>query len=326
MRASWILIVLAIATLVFVLLQRPGVDSDTGRDLAPAQEPDRAVAEREPAPPREAAREGRQPEPREEREIAETELETQDESDRPQGGYDSRGREFYESEDYHAFVEDALQDAADGDPSAQYYLYRALSECELAVSQFDGEFPDEFELAAALPATMAPGVNELMMQQVERCRGFFEQEPAQYGSARGWLEEAAAQDYGPAVMHQGVRQYRHWMAGRDSGFEPDRIVDTLRDRNPESLSYASQLSAVNNSPQADESAWLMLACKYGQDCSGDADWVRALCLQQGCPPDFDGAEDALSMLLSPGEMDQARDRMQELEEALDRGDFESLFP
>jgi hypothetical protein len=158
-----------------------------------------------------------------------------------------------------------------------------------------------------------------MSRQVARCEGFFDDDPGNYGAAQDWLLAAARGGHPPAVVLQGMQDYRLARAGRDSGFDENDMVNALRSRNPEALAYASQFAAMQGDSEADESAWLMLACDYGQDCSPDADWVKALCLQQSCPPSFEGAEDALSILLTPAEMEMARDRKTELEAALDRG-------
>lgn len=326
MRATLIFFGLAVATLIFVMLLRPGSEApDQPRTFEPrersAEQPALVGADRNLDAGREDRKQGA-----DSRGETTIELEPESESERPDGGYDGFGQRFHATDDYHAFVEEAMEAAQNGDPAAQYYLYRALSECGLAVNQFDGEFPDEQTLAGAVPRDMNAGVSDLMMDQVRRCEGFFEDDIANYGHAEGWLDEAAAEGYGPAVMHQGIRDYQRWQAGRDTDFNPANIVETLRQRNPETLSYASQLSALSGASEVDETAWLLLACDYGQDCSGDADWVQALCLQQGCPASFDTAEDALSMMLSPGEMEQARERVQALEQALDEGDFDSLFP
>jgi|GEM_PF-3178090 len=326
MRTSWILLALAAATLIFLMILRPGGSlEDEPREFEASEE---RTAERQPAETARSERNGEPEARRERRESpdAETDVEDQEESDRPEGGYDQIGQMFHTSSDYHGLVEDIMEAANEGDSAAQYYLSRILSQCRLAVNHFDGEFPDEQRMASATPSDLHPDVDGLMMEQVSRCQGFFDDSPDNYGEADAWLQEAAADGYGPAVMKQGINQYRHWNAGRDADFDPNAIVQTLRDRNPETLSYASQLSAVANSPAEDEKAWLMLACEYGQDCSADADWVRALCLQEGCPPGYEDAEDALSILMSPGEHERAKDRMEELERALDAGDFESLFP
>ncbi|MCP1728170.1 TPR repeat protein [Natronospira proteinivora] len=324
MRVNWILLALAAATLIFLMILRPGGTPD---QQATEFADDSADSERQassvPADSGEV-RERRAPEAT--ADAGEAVVDPQPEAERPSGGYDSIGRLFHASDDYHALTEDMIDAAQEGDAAAQYYLSRVLSQCRLAVSQFDGEFPDEQQMAMATPGELNPEINDLMMEQVGRCRGFFDDEPDHYGDADGWLEEAAKQGYGPAVMQQGIRQYQHWRVGRDSDFDPAQVVDTLRKRNPDTLASASQLSALGGSPQEDEMAWLMLACEYGQDCSADADWVKALCLQEGCPPGFQGAEDALSLLMTPGELERARDRMDELEQALDAGDFESLFP
>jgi TPR repeat protein len=221
-------------------------------------------------------------------------------------------------------VREHLEAAKRGDAAAQFYLYRALSECGIAVSHF-GEYPGSDELAAGLSPELDPRVHQLMARQVERCRGFFDDDPGNYGNAQDWLLEAARGGHAPAVVLEGMQDYRLALAGRDSGFSETAMITALRSRNPEALAYASQFAAMYGGSEADESAWLMLACDHGQDCSPDSDWVQALCIQEGCPPSFEGAEDALSILLSPGEMEMARDRVAELEAALDRGDFEALF-
>ncbi|MDQ2069784.1 hypothetical protein [Natronospira bacteriovora] len=325
MRATWIFFALAAATLIFVMVLRPGPGPamDERPDSLPRGEAGPVVAD---------GREARRESPRRVldegdglRTEAGTRLQAQDENERPAGGYDTVGAAFHASDDYLAFVDEVIEAADGGDAAARYYIGRILAECQLAVRQFDGEYPDEYTLSTAIPDDMNPQVNDLMQRQVARCRGFFDEDMSLYGAADDWMRAAAEDGYGPAVMRQGISDYRMYQAGRSADFDPDQLVQVLRDRNPDTLAYASQLSAIHGDSRADETAWLMLACEYGQDCSANSDWVQALCLQQGCPPSFDGAEDALSVLLTPGELEQARDRMAELERALDAGDFDGLF-
>jgi hypothetical protein len=326
MRATLIFFAVAVLTLVLVMLYRPDPE-------APARQAERAESP--------ASMEGRQrsepasvrrTESRNESAGAEdsssttpTGIEPQEEADRPDGGYDAIGRSFHASEDYHAFVESLEEAATEGNASAQYYMYRALSQCQLAVSRFDGEYPDSTDLARARPASADSREVEMMNAQVERCRGFFEADPGQYGHAQGWLDEAAANGYGPAVMEKGTRDFRHWQAGRETDFDPASVMETLRQRNPETLAQAANLARSGNASPADQAAWELLSCKYGRDCSRDADWVRALCLQEGCPPDYENAEQALSTALGPGGLERARARMESIEEALDQGNFDALF-
>lgn len=328
MRSTWIFFGLALVTLVLVMVMRPSVtpdpsptDSDReSRGEATPEAPDRSTATRGDDTERRGEDRGARGT---EEEAATVEPQTVDE--RPEGGYDAMGQAFHASDDYHAFAEEALEAASEGDAAAQYYLSQALSECRLAVSQFDGEYPDANQIAMSQPVEADSRSSDLMMAQVERCRGFFEEDPSEYGHPQGWLDEAAANGYGPAVMEKGARDFQYRQAGRDSDFDAEAVMETLRGRNPEVLSKAGEMVGMGDGSRVDETAWRLMACKYGRDCSGDADWVQTLCLQEGCPAGYEDAEEALSMMLEPGEMDRARARVEELEQALDEGDFEGLF-
>lgn len=327
MRTTLIFFAVAVLTLVLVMLYRPDPQSPAAESETPASRSDTAETRSESGPREAATR----------RDVAsdrnggdrssesDTELEPQSESERPEGGYDDIGRRFHATDDYHAFVESMEEAAEEGDASAQYYLYRALSQCQLAVNRFDGEYPNATDRARARPADADPREVEMMDDQVEQCRGFFENDLSEYGHPGGWLDEAAANGYGPAVMEEGTREFRHWQAGRETDFDPAAVVETLRQRNPETLAQAANLARSGTATAADEAAWELLACEYGRDCSRNADWVQTLCLREGCPPDYENAEQALSTVLGPGEMDRVRARMEGIEQALDEGDFDSLF-
>lgn len=327
MRTTLIFFAVAVLTLVLVMLYRPdpqapAVDTDT--PASPSGEPD---ARADAGPREETSRRDRRPDGDggDRSSESDVELEPQSESERPDGGYDDTGRLFHAADDYHAFVESMEEAAEEGDASAQYYLYRALSQCQLAVNRFGGEYPDATDRARARPDGADSREVEMMDTQLKQCRGFFENDLAGYGHPRGWLDEAAANGYGPAVMEKGTRDFQYWQAGRETDFDPASVMETLRERNPETLSQAANMARSGNASPEDQAAWELLSCKYGRDCSRDADWVRALCLQEGCPSDYENAEQALSTALGPGGLDRARDRMESIEEALDQGNFDDLF-
>lgn len=327
MRTTLIFFAVAVLTLVLVMLYRPDPAAPPTENVAENPAPETPAARAGADDRSETVRRSRNDDDGAARSSGDTavDVEPQTEADRPEGGYDAIGREFHATDDYHAFAESMAEAAEEGNASAQYYLYRALSQCQLAVNRFDGEYPDASDRARARPAGADPREVEMMDAQVERCRGFFENDLAEFGHPQGWLDEAAANGYGPAVMEQGARDFRHWQAGRETDFDPGAVVETLRQRNPETLAKAADLARSGTASPTDQAAWELLACKYGRDCSRNADWVQALCLQEGCPPDYENAEQALSTALGPGGLDRARARMEAIEQALDQGDFDSLF-
>lgn len=325
MRMIWILMALAVATLLAVMLLRPGAGPGDDAENAPVSREDAAAGDTT-----------QQPDPERDEDIAERDLgpdadagpeeraEPEDSAEAPAGGPSEVGLEFRESEDYFAFVESFAEQGREGDGAAQYYVYRALNECSMALEQFD-EMPDEFDLEGRMDPGLSPQVQQLMGEQVQRCEGFFEEGMEDYGSPREWLNGAALDGYPAAIVVHDMEEYRQHQAGRESEFNEARMVNALRSRNPEALSNFSQVAALEGASETDEAAWLLMACDHGQDCGADAEWVEALCAEHGCPPDVEGAEEALANSFGPGSIDRARERQEELEQALEDGNFEELL-
>lgn len=324
MRMIGILLALAVATLLTVMLLRPGAGPGDTPESEPVSREDAARAQPEPGseqPEREVADRDRTPGP-EDGQADEIEAEGADEA--AVGEPSEVGRAFRSSEDYFAFVESFAEQGREGDGAAQYYVYRALNECSMALEQFD-EMPDQFDLEAQMAPGVRPQVHQMMGEQIQRCEGFFEEGMDDYGDPREWLNGAALDGYPAAVVVHDMEEYRQHQAGRESDFNQARVVNALRSRNPEALSNFSQVAAIEGASETDEAAWLLMACDHGQDCGEDAEWVEAMCAEHGCPPDVDGAEDALASRFGPGSIDRARERQQELEEALNDGNFEALL-
>ena len=327
MRNIWILFSVAVVVLLGVMLLRPGIETGDGEENQVARDDRRDAAPEAPVdevPDDEATAEDSERDTESANGETAGDVEPEEPEERASGGLGEIGQEFHESEDYFSFVEAHAEDGRAGDGEAQYYVYRALSDCQLALERFD-HVPERHELEERMDPGMDPRIHDMMSDQIERCDGFFEEGMDEYGEAQEWLNGAALDGYPAAVVMKNIDEFRQHEAGRESNFNEAQVINALRSRNPEALQHASQFAALQGVPETDEAAWLLMSCDYGQDCSADSDWVQALCVEHGCPPQTEHAEDALAIFLGPGQVELAKARRQELEQAMDQGDFDALF-
>lgn len=250
-------------------------------------------------------------------------------------------------EDLHALALELLAAAEDGEPEAQYSLYRIVDACEHELARFaDAEAlaARRAELMSRAAGIHGPAAAALDEERFRMCDGFRRDPLERFGAALAWLTAAADAGHPLASATLATEMDRHGDLGLALGAGRAPVDDAeRRDRQralfltgiasgrPEALWEgfafdAGEFPLIDQwSPAPEGVAWLLLACARGHECSRAARWRRELEAIGGLPPYEDWAE-ALLFDLPPYQRERALERARELAAALDRGDAAAVLP
>jgi hypothetical protein len=197
-------------------------------------------------------------------------------------------RAFLESTNLAQFALDRLPRASAGDGASQYFIYLALDQCRSYLrSDIDGANLETFASIGDLTT------EERIAWQTEyqRCRPFSVMDWSALGEALGddkpgaeiefasvWFERAAHSGYAPALAEQALRPSPYGTPERRAMLDaalPARSADVYW------LLFAHSGEVQTGAVNAEALAWLIVACRAGQDCGEGARWYRGfVCAQE----------------------------------------------
>lgn len=199
-------------------------------------------------------------------------------------------RAFLESDDLRAFALERLPQARAGDGASQYFIYLALDQCR-SYLRSDAQRADDTLGRMLAEADLGPEERAAWQADYERCRGFALDDWAALGEALGedrpgaeveyaaaWFERAAAAGHPPALVEQALRPGPY---GADERRE--LLREALPGAGPDAywLLFAHSGETQAGEVNAAALAWLLVACRAGQDCGEQARWYRGF----ACIPD-----------------------------------------
>lgn len=209
-----------------------------------------------------------------------------------------RARERYlGADDLYALLHEMLPDAAAGERASQYHVYLTLGQCQTWL-RMDPAEAQALNERVLLAMNDRPAEERLQWQaEYQRCRGFAGGDLAPLRQAMGadtpgseveyasiWFQRAAAAGYPPALAEAALRinllqpeERTAMLQEAVQGGDPDVFWQLFLNSPGEGGDPVSPAGM----------AWLILACRSGQDCSAGAEWFRgAVCLQDGagCTP------------------------------------------
>jgi hypothetical protein len=198
-------------------------------------------------------------------------------------------RAFLEAPNLTQFALDLLPRAAAGDGASQYFIYLALDQCRAYLRRDLESARLNLESMLNLP-DLGGEERAVWRAEYERCRGFGlggwdaigqalgKEEPgseAEYAS--WWFERAGQAGYPTALAEIALRPNPHTLAERQA------LLRQALARGGADLYWL--LFAHSDDPSnpvgAPALAWLIVACRAGQDCSEDARWFRGFACQDG---------------------------------------------
>ena len=244
-------------------------------------------------------------------------------------------RAFLDSTSLVQFALDILPRASDGDGASQYFIYLALDQCRSYLRSDLDLASENLERMASI-ADLTTEERITWQSEYARCRGFSMTDWSALGDALGddrpgaeieyasvWFERAALSGYPPALAEQALRPGPY---GTD-----DRMA-LLREALPGAgaevawLLFAHSGDAQSGEINVPALAWLIVACRAGQDCSEDARWYRGfVCTQE--ERRCSAGQSALEyywQAASPSERDRAWTQAHEIEAVLGTGEWHSL--
>lgn len=238
---------------------------------------------------------------------------------------DALRRAFLEAPNLTQFAMDRLAAASAGDGASQYFIYLALDQCR-AYLRRDLESA-RLNLEAMLDVPGLTGEERATWRaEYERCRGFglggwdalgqalgMEEPGSEAEYASLWFERAGQSGYPTALAELALRPNPYGVAERET-----MLRAALAQGGPDIhwLLFAHS----GDDPAAAGSAglaWLIVACRAGQDCTEQARWYRGFaCLgETGCAAGRSALEHYW-FSASPGERDQAWTQAARIEAAL----------
>ncbi|MGQ0587099.1 MAG: hypothetical protein ACT4PK_07850 [Gammaproteobacteria bacterium] len=199
-------------------------------------------------------------------------------------------RAFLDAPNLTQFAMDRLPRAIAGDGASQYFIYLALEQCR-------GYLRRDLE-SARLNLENMLNVQDLAGEErvawrneYERCRGFGlggwdaigqalgAEEPgseAEYASL--WFERAGQAGYPTALAELALRPSPIGAPEREA-----MLRDALASGGPDVywLLFAHSADVPSGEASVPSLAWLIVACRSGQDCSEQARWYRGFACLQG---------------------------------------------
>lgn len=207
---------------------------------------------------------------------------------------DGLRRAFLDSSNLMQFAMDRLPRAAAGDGASAYYLYLALDQCRSFLRGDATAANASFERVLSL-ADLTDEERVAWQSDFERCRGFTVADWSALGDALGedrpgaeiewasvWFERAAQAGYAPALVEQALRPSPYSALERAA-----MLHDAFPSAGAEAywLLFAHSGEVDGGDVGAPALAWLIVACRAGQDCSEEARWYRGVaCMQGRCEP------------------------------------------
>jgi hypothetical protein len=244
-------------------------------------------------------------------------------------------RAYLDATNLTQFALDRLSRALAGDGASQYFIYLALDQCRAYLRR-------DIESARLTLETMLNQPDLVGEERVawraeyERCRGFGlggwdaigvalgMDEPgseAEYASL--WFERAGQAHYPTALAELALRPGPIGAAERAAMLE-----EALAGGDPDTywLLFAHSIDEPSGRPSVEALAWLIVACRAGQDCTEQARWFRGFaCLAEGpgCTPGRSALEHYWLGAPAP-DRDRAWEQAAAIEAALLGGEWQNL--
>jgi hypothetical protein len=216
-------------------------------------------------------------------------------------------RQFAQATDLATFAATMQGLAREGDDAAQFWLYRALTEC--------GDRADE------VGAPLSP--------RCERLRGL---DGASFGEPAALLRDSARSGY-PLAQATLANRLMLDHSPTTPGADPvrdqarDLMLKALRSRDPEVIlmtgGNARLLVRTESARERHEWVWEVAACARGADCGPFAAWVRSMCAQdERCQPHETGID--LIRRRVGAQMPEIEEAAQTLNSHIDAGEWDEL--
>ena len=212
-------------------------------------------------------------------------------------------RDLNLAKDYFAFAATVRDRASRGDAEAQYVMAMALKYCDENYRRFflksDGA-PRSLDEALLHWASRPAGYQLEIRTTYDRCHGFHEDSNSDAADVAtttdwpAWLAKAATQGLAAAQAEQAdierIAAMQSQVSGKpenashdESQVDPRHIaIAAAQSGDPDAIAkMANWIDGSAHSKDEYEvlvTAWQLLACQRGYDCSAESDLVRGVCV------------------------------------------------
>jgi hypothetical protein len=222
---------------------------------------------------------------------------------RPPRHADPRRQAFIEAPDLAHFALERIPEALAGDGTSQYLVYLALEQCRTYLRLDADAARDLRERVLGAGSELTAAERQEWETDFRRCSGFIGGDWSAVGDALDldkpgaeteyasiWFERAVHGGHPAALAEQALRP------GPLGGHERrDMLERALVADDPDVYWFLFAHSGDVNTGQVNVPAlaWLLVACRAGQDCTESARWYRNFaCAAAGgtCPPGLSAVE------------------------------------
>ena len=188
--------------------------------------------------------------------------------------------------DYRQLVNLLLPLANSGSAAAQYELASALHYCDvnshLLISRTTGavKTPEEIhQLNMKLPEN----TQSLVEEAYQRCRSFTD-DLSLLKTSSVWLDQAAKAGYPPATfMKADLLMQNHLVDGNSAALQQAKQQAIVASTSADPAVLFGMADFVDGAGKSREqagqliSAWWLLGCESGYDCSAESDAIKGIC-------------------------------------------------
>ncbi len=251
---------------------------------------------------------------------------------------------FYTSTNFHGFVNENLSKALAGDPKLQFYIAKALSECEGWSKHPKWQSPKLFEeyMNSDFMHSESYSTKKNINNTYQRCKGFIgENIQKKYGDAKNWYKKSSDFGYPSAAIHtlsekltilQNQQYYPEQAKSITKSAQTlvEEMVSFANLKEPNSLlDLAYQPIDLGYPLEIQSSAWTLLACKYGMPCKKSGEqaisWLENMCTGEKCFDDGDAFK-MIQYRLTEDELKVSYELMEKIEIAIKKKDWNQLSP
>lgn len=254
---------------------------------------------------------------------------------------------YYNTKNYHTFVNNQLIKAKNGDADANYYIYKVLNECLPWLSHPKFQTAELFESYIHSNAVHSYNANvkESIKTTYTMCKDFIgENIQKQYGDHKNWLNNALKLKQPIAKASALVSEMAYFINPQleDFRIEPlsndnvelteellmNKLTESLLSKRADVFLEISQAPIqFENEPDATNVALLFLACDYGMLCKSEEPitWLKHYCQSDNCYY-FNDAKKMLESQFPHDTIEKAKTLSAKLKQAIESNDFKSLKP
>lgn len=248
---------------------------------------------------------------------------------------------FYNAKDLHSFVNANLTKAINGDHEVQYFIFKALRECEPWLSHPSFQSKEQFEnyMNENKNYSSNPVQKKLLRETYSACSGFVGEDIQKLykKNSEEWLKESFEGGYSAArtevtiseLVNQSLPVEFQAESSLPKALSNQELINqTLSSVN---LSEPESLFVISNSPidfgvenEVSSAAWMLLSCRSGFPCENNR-VTQFFCLSTACDEGADLGE-LLRNSLSPQQYQTSQRLSKKFEEAITNGDWNKLSP